>query len=114
MSLLLQPIYIKLPLFAFLLILLNSVETIAQSHIKDLTLEIYSDNDYYNILGPVTDKYYTNGLIVAINYTKTSPQNNFVSQLMFRFSNDSSKKISWALTQNMLQLPILLKIPLVP
>ena len=91
----------KLLLFTIFLNLLSFNRAIAQSHIKDLTLEIYSDNDYYNILGPVTDKYYTNGLKVAINYTKTSPQNNFVSQLMFRFSNDSSKKISWALTQNM-------------
>ncbi len=95
---------IKLLRFPLLIILLISVTlkpVIAQSHIKDLTLEIYSDNDYYNILGPVTDKYYTNGFKVAVNYIKTSPKNNFISQLMLRFSDDTSKKISLALTQNM-------------
>ncbi|MGD1841064.1 MAG: lipid A-modifier LpxR family protein [Thermonemataceae bacterium] len=64
------------------------------------TLELYVDNDFFSI-GNRTDRYYTNGLRMAINYTKENDRNRFPDNLLIKYKEDKAIRYSWGLSQAM-------------
>lgn len=95
---------IKLHTIFILFFLVQVNNLFSQSDFKKFAIEFYYDNDYFNIPGKVTDRYYTNGLRLGIHYTKQSLKNYFPDNLLLSFKTDTNKKACWNVTQFMFTL----------
>jgi hypothetical protein len=85
----------------FLLILVIYVTKVAgQPRNEKHSFRIMWDNDYINLRGDGTDRYYTNGIRLDFFYTKKQKA-NFPSSLLFNISENNNNVYGWGLAQFM-------------
>lgn len=68
---------------------------------QKLVLEIYEDNDFFNLLSAGTDRYYTNGTKLLLHVVKNKTSNVFPENLMLKLPHAETSVYSWGLSQSM-------------
>ncbi len=87
--------------FAGLLLLVTLANNVgAQASNEKHSLRILWDNDFINLRGDGTDRYYTNGLRIDYFYTKRQKA-KFPSSLLLNISDDNNNIYGWGLAQFM-------------
>jgi len=87
--------------FAGLLLLATLANNVsAQASNEKHSLLILWDNDFINLRGDGTDRYYTNGLRIDYFYTKKQKA-KFPSSLLLNISDDNNNIYGWGLAQFM-------------
>lgn len=87
--------------FAGLLLLANLANNVsAQASNEKHSLRILWDNDYINVRGDGTDRYYTNGVRLDYFYTKKQKA-KFPSSLLLNISKENNNIFGWGLAQFM-------------
>jgi len=91
----------KYPLLILVLILfiISNGKTAGQQN-KLNSFQVLWDNDFLNIRGDGTDRYYTNGIRLDLFYLKKQ-KTKFPSSLLLNISNDNNNIFSWGLAQSM-------------
>lgn len=80
--------YILVPLIWLFLLAINFTNARAQSVNRKHSLRIQWDNDFINVRGDGTDRYYTNGMRIDYFYTKKRKP-KFPSSLLLNISDDN-------------------------
>lgn len=87
--------------FAGLLLLATLANNVsAQASNEKHSLRILWDNDYINVRGDGTDRYYTNGVRLDYFYTKKQKA-KFPSSLLLNISKENNNIFGWGLAQFM-------------
>lgn len=87
-------------IFGFLLLAIPGSNATAQLVNNKHSLRILWDNDFINLRGDGTDRYYTNGIRIDYFYTKEQKA-KFPSSLLLNISDDNNNIYSWGLAQFM-------------
>lgn len=96
-----QPVkFFSGPFAALLLLIISAENATAQQANDKKSLRIHWDNDYINVRGDGTDRYYTNGIRLDYFYTKKQKA-NFPSSLLLNISKDNNNIFGWGLAQFM-------------
>lgn len=96
-----QPVKYFWNVFAGLLLLVTYANnTNAQPVNEKHSLRILWDNDFINLRGDGTDRYYTNGMRIDYFYTKKQKA-KFPSSLLLNISDDNNNIYGWGLAQFM-------------
>ncbi len=96
-----QPVKILSGPFAALLLLITSDNNVTAQQANDKkSLRILWDNDYINVRGDGTDRYYTNSIRLDYFYTKKQKA-KFPSSLLLNISKDNNNIFGWGLAQFM-------------
>ena len=96
-----QPVKFLLGPFAALLLLITSADNVTAQQANDKkSLRILWDNDYINVRGDGTDRYYTNSIRLDYFYAKKQKA-KFPSSLLLNISKDNSNIFGWGLAQFM-------------
>ncbi|SEJ28495.1 hypothetical protein SAMN04487995_3958 [Dyadobacter koreensis] len=93
--------YLLPVLFSFLLSLINSVLTNAQSSRPDRIFRFYEDNDFLNFRGAGTDKAYTNGVRLDIFYERKKPSKFPIDRFFPKAGKHSTDTYGWSVMQMM-------------
>ena len=83
-----------------LLLLIHVSNATAQPVNSKHSLRILWDNDFINVRGDGTDRYYTNGMRIDYFYTKKQKA-EFLSSLLLNVSDNNSNIYGWGLAQFM-------------
>ncbi len=83
-----------------LLLVIPGSNTTAQTVKSKHSLRIVWDNDFINVRGDGTDRYYTNGIRIDYFYTKLEKA-RFPSSLLLNISDDNNNVYGWGLAQFM-------------
>lgn len=87
--------------FAGLILLVTLANNVSAQAAKEKhSLRIFWDNDFINLRGDGTDRYYTNGLRIDYFYTKKQKA-KFPSSLLLNISDDNNNIYGWGLAQFM-------------
>lgn len=83
-----------------LLYVMHSLGGMAQAANEKYALRIHWDNDFINLRGDGTDRYYTNGLRIDYLYTKIKKA-KFPSSLLLNISDNNNNIYGWGIAQFM-------------
>lgn len=96
-----QPVKFLFGAFAALLLLIISAGNVTAQQASDKnSLRIHWDNDFINVRGDGTDRYYTNGIRLDYFYTKKQKE-KFPSSLLLNISKGNNNIFGWGLAQFM-------------
>ncbi len=79
--------------------LLHNQNVYSQALFKSTTVEASIDNDFLNVIGKRTDRYYTNGMNLSVYYFQPENRKFFLDKMLWSFKMDTSKKYGWGITQ---------------
>lgn len=92
--------YILTPLISIILFAINNNDATAQSVNSKHSLRIQWDNDFINVRGDGTDRYYTNGMRIDYFYTKKRKA-KFPSSLLLNISDENNNIYGLGIAQFM-------------
>lgn len=92
--------YFLLLFFGWALSVINDSNAKAQPVNNKHSLRILWDNDFINVRGDGTDRYYTNGIRIDYFYTKKHKA-KFPSSLLLNISDDNNNIYGWGVAQFM-------------
>jgi lipid A 3-O-deacylase len=85
---------------SFVLLCITPTDIRAQSNFQPQVLRIYEDDDFINLRGEGTDKYYTDGTKIDLFYTKREKR-RFLTSLLIPLQNAPNNLYSIGITQAM-------------
>lgn len=92
--------YILTPLISIIIFAINNNDATAQSVNSKHSLRIQWDNDFINVRGDGTDRYYTNGMRIDYFYTKKRKA-KFPSSLLLNISDENNNIYGLGIAQFM-------------
>ncbi len=92
--------YLLIPFVGSFLLLFHSLNVSAQQVNEKHSLRIVWDNDFINLRGDGTDRYYTNGMRIDYFYTKKHKA-KFPSSLLLNISDDNNNIYGLGIAQFM-------------
>ncbi len=80
-------------------LLVNSQKIYSQEFLKTTIIETSIENDFLNVIGKRTDRYYSSGMNLTVYYFQNQSKHHLLDNSLLSFRNYSLKRYSWGLTQ---------------
>ena len=77
----------------------NSQNIYSQEFLKTKIIETSIDNDFLNVIGKRTDRYYSSGMNLTIYYFQNQSKRHLLDNSSLSFRSDTMKRYSWGITQ---------------
>lgn len=77
----------------------NSQNIYSQEFLKTKIIETSIENDFLNVIGKRTDRYYSSGMNLTIYYFQNQSKRHLLDNSSLSFRSDTMKRYSWGITQ---------------
>lgn len=89
----------SLIILKIIFLLFNSQKIYSQEFLKTTIIETCIENDFLNVTGKRTDRYYSSGMNLTVYYLQNQSKRHLLDNSLLIFKNDYLKKYSWGITQ---------------